>query len=124
MSKAFGTINILTLIRKVRQTNIPDTIMKSIANYIKDEKPTQHTETTHPHNINLKLQFIKVASTHPHYSTFILQTYHHPEHQFRSWSMQITSSSHLHIQARVQPKNTYNHTYIKFLLRQNITISH
>ena len=35
MSKAFDTINIHTLIRKLLQTNIPDTIIKLIAHYIK-----------------------------------------------------------------------------------------
>ena len=38
MSKAFDTINIHTLIRKLPQTNIPDTIMKFIANYTKVRK--------------------------------------------------------------------------------------
>ena len=31
---------------------------------------------------------------------------------------------HIYIQARVQPINTYNHTYIKFLHGQNKIISH
>ena len=35
MSKAFDTINIHTLIRKLLQTKIPGTIIKFIANYIK-----------------------------------------------------------------------------------------
>ena len=35
MSKVFDTINIHTLIRKLLQTNIPDTIIRFIANYIK-----------------------------------------------------------------------------------------
>ena len=38
MSKAFDKINIHTLIRKLLQTNIPGTIIKSIANYIKERK--------------------------------------------------------------------------------------
>ena len=42
MSKAFDTINIHTLIRKLLQTKIPGTIIKFIANYIRDAKPTQH----------------------------------------------------------------------------------
>ena len=60
-----------------------------------------------------------MASFHQHHSTFTLQTYHHPEHRFRSWTTQMTSTSHLHTQVRVQPRNTYNHTYIKFLPGQN-----
>ena len=123
-SKAFDTINIHTLIRKLLQTNIPGTIIKFIANYIKDAKPTQHIEITHPNNVNLKLAFHKVASFHPHYSTFTPQTYHHPVHRFRSWPMQMTSQSHPHTQVRVQPRNTYNHTYTKFLPGQNKTTSY
>ena len=38
MSNAFDTINIHTLIRKLLQTNIPGTIIKFIANYIKGRK--------------------------------------------------------------------------------------
>ena len=38
MSKAFDTINIHTLIRKLLQANIPGTIIKFIANYIKGRK--------------------------------------------------------------------------------------
>ena len=38
MSTAFDTINIHTLIRKLRQTKIPGTIIKLIANYIKGRK--------------------------------------------------------------------------------------
>ena len=81
----------------------------------RDAKPTQHIEITHPNNVNLKLVFHKVASSHPHYLTFTPQTYHHPVHRFRSWPAQTTS------QVRVQPRNTYNHTYIKNLPGQNKT---
>ena len=49
MSKAFDTINIHTLIRKLLQTNIPDTLIKFIANYIKERKAYKryinHTST-------------------------------------------------------------------------------
>ena len=48
MSKAFDTINIHTLIRKLLQTNIPDTIINLIANYIKGRKAytTYRNQTT------------------------------------------------------------------------------
>ena len=68
--------------------------IKFITNYIKVAKPTQHIEITHPH-VNSKLAFHKVALFHQHYSTFTLQTYHHPEHRFRPWLTQMTSPSHL-----------------------------
>ena len=38
MSKAFGTVNIHTLIRKLILTKIPGTIIKFVANYIKGRK--------------------------------------------------------------------------------------
>ena len=123
MSKACDTINIHTLIRKLLQTNIPGTIIKLIANYIKGRK----AYTTYRNHTSIQRQFkavVPVASSHPHYSTYTLQTNHHQEHQFRSWPTQMTSPSHLHTQARVQPGNTYNHTYIQFLPGQTITTSH
>ena len=110
MSKAFDTINIHTLIRKLLQTNIPGTIVKFIANYIKGRKTYTTYRNHNPNNVNLKLAFHKVASFHPHYLTFTPQTYHHPVHRFRSWPTQTTSQSHPHTQVRVQPINTYNHT--------------
>ena len=50
INKAFDTINIHTLIRKRLLANILGTFIIFIANYIKDENPTEHTET--------KLQFL------------------------------------------------------------------
>ena len=90
---------------------------------LRDAKSTQHIESTHPDNVDFKLAFHKMAFFHPHYLTFTLQTYHDPVHRFRLWPTQTTSPSHLHTQARVQPRNAYNHTYIKFLPGQNKTIS-
>ena len=72
------------------------------------------------------MAFHKVASFHQHYSTFTLQTYHHAEHRFMAWHTQMTSPSHLHTQARVQPRNTYNHTYIKkfaWTKQNNLTLN-
>ena len=45
-------------------------------------------------------------------------------HWFRSLPTQTTSQSHPHTQVRVQPRNTYNHTYIKCLPGQNKTTSY
>ena len=123
-NKTFDTISIHTLIRKLLQTNITGTIIKVIANYIMGRKAYTTYRNHTSSQRQLKLAFHKVASFQPHYSTFTLQTYHHPEHRFTSWPTQITSPSHIHTQARVQSRNTYNHSYIKFLPRQNKTISH
>ena len=98
----------------IEQDNIPGSIMKFIANYIKDAKTTQHIETTHAY-VNVKLAFLKMVSSDPDYLTYTLQTYHHLEHRFRSCRTQMTSPSHPHTQARVRPRNTYNHTYIRFM---------
>ena len=114
MSKAFDTISKHTLIRKLLQTKNQAQLLSSSQTTSRDAKPTRHIRITHPHNVNSKLAFHKVASFHQHYLTFTLQTYHHPERWFRSWLTQMTSPSHLHTQARPQLRNTYNHTYIKF----------
>ena len=53
MSKAFDTINIHTLTRKRLHTNIPGTIIKFIANYIKGRK----TYTTYRNYISSQRQF-------------------------------------------------------------------
>ena len=53
MSKVFDTINIHTLIRKLLQTNIPCTIIKFIANYIKVRK----AYTTYRNHTSRQRQF-------------------------------------------------------------------
>ena len=94
----------------------------NIANYIKGCKACTTYRNHAPNNVNLKMAFHKVESFHPHYLTFTPQTYHHTVHRFRSWPTQTTS--HPHTQVRVQPRNTYNHTYKKILSGQNKTTSY
>ena len=53
VSKAFDTMNIHTLIRKLPQTNIPGTIIKLIANYIKGRK----AYTTYRNHTSRQRQF-------------------------------------------------------------------
>ena len=66
MRKAFDTINMHTLIRKLRQRNIPGIIIKLIANYIKGRKAyTTYRNHTSTH-VNLILAFHKAASFHTH----------------------------------------------------------
>ena len=105
MRKVFDTINIHTLIRKLLQTNIPGTIIKFIANYIRGRK----AYTTYRNHTSIQRKFktgVPLGGVlHPHYLTFIHQTYHQPVHLFRSWMTQITSPSHPHTQAQVQPRN-------------------
>ena len=57
MSKAFDTINIHTLIRKLLQTNIPGTIIKFIANYINGRK----SYTTYYRNHTSKQRQLKTG---------------------------------------------------------------
>ena len=125
MSKAFDTINIHTLIRKLLQNNIPGTIIKFIANYINKGRKAY---TTYRNHTSSQCQFKTGVpqSGVPLPPPFNIYTADIPpqEHQFRSWPTQMTSPSHLHTQARVQPRNTYNHTYIKFLPGKNKTVSH
>src|SRR6476469_3588641 len=47
LSKAFDTVNMHSLLHKLHQTNIPPTIIKCIANYIKGRKEyTLHLNAT------------------------------------------------------------------------------
>ena len=98
MSKTF---NIHTLIRKLLQKTFQAQSLSSSQTTSRNAKPSQHKEITHLHNVNSKLAFHKVVSFHQHYLTFTPQTYHHQEHQFRSWPTHMTSPSHPHTQARV-----------------------
>ena len=116
-SLLFDTIHIHTLIRKMLQTSIPGTIIRFIANYIKGRE----AYTTYRNHISIHRQFKTGFPQGDVLSPTLFNIYTsdspppNPVHRFRSWSTQTTSSSHPHIQARVQPRNTYNHTYIKFL---------
>ena len=128
MSKAFDTISIHTLIRKLLQTNIPGTIIKFIANYIKGHRAC----TTYINHTYSQRQFksgvpqggvlsptlfnIYTADMPPPRAPVQVMVY--------AYNITITSPSHLHTQARVQPINTYNHTYIKLLSGQNKKQSH
>ena len=98
MSKAFNTISIHTLIRKLLHTMIPGTI------------------------INSKLAFHKAASFPQHYSTFTQQTYHHPEHRFMSRPTQMTSTHTSTSAARkyIQP---YIHKVFVWTKQNNLTLN-
>ena len=124
MSKAFDTINIHTLIRKLLQTKIPGTIIKFIVNYIKGRKAC----TTYRNHTSRQCQFKtgvpQGGVLSPTLLTFTLQTYHHPVHRFRSCPTQMASPLHSNTQAQEQRRNIYNHTYIQFLPGQTKTISY
>ena len=125
MSKAFDTINIHTLIRKLLQTNIPDTIIKFIANYIKKRK----AYTTYRNHISKQRQF-KTGVPQGGVLLPTLFNIYTTDSPPPSAPVQVmayagmTSQSHPHTQVRVQPRNTYNHTYTKFLPGQNKTPSY
>ena len=111
MSKAFDTINIHTLIRKLLQTNIPGTIIKFITK-------GRNAYTTY-RNHTSRRQF-KTGVLSP--TLFNIDTSDLPPPsapvQVMAYADDFTITS---TQARVQPRNIYNHTYIKFLPGQNKT---
>ena len=123
MSKAFHTISIHTLIRKMLQTNIPCRIIKFIANYIKGRK----AYTTYRNHTSKQCQFKTgvpqggvLSSTLFNIYTSDLPPPSAPV-QIMAYADDITITS---TQVRVQPRNTYNHTYIMFLPGQNKTTSY
>ena len=99
MSKAFDTINIHTLIRKLLHTNIAGTIIKFIANYINGRK----AYTTYINHTSSR-----------QFKTGVLQGGVLSPTLFNSYTADIPPP-----RARVQPINTCNHTYKKFLHGQN-----
>ena len=101
ISKAFHKINIQILIRKL------------IANYIK-------AYTTCRHHTSSQRQFKPGVPQNGILSPTLFNIYTADiPPPVQAMSTQMTSPSHLHTQAHVQPRNTYNHTYIKFLPGQN-----
>ena len=124
MSKAFDTIYIHTLIRKLLQTNIPNTIIKFIENYIKGRKAytTYRNHTSRQRQFKTGVPQGGVLSP----TLYNIHTNHLPSSSapVQAWPTQTTSPSHLHTKTRLQPRNAYNHTYIKFLPGQNKTISY
>ena len=74
MSKAFDTINIHTLIRKLLQTNIPGSIIKFIANYIKGRK----AYTTYRNYTSKQRQFKTGVPHGGVLSPTLFNTYTHP----------------------------------------------
>ena len=124
MSKAYDTINIHTLIRKLLQTNIPGTIIKFIANYIKGRKAytTYINYTSRQRQFNTGVLQGGVLSP----TLFNIYTSDFPPRsapvQVISYADDITiTSTHTSTNAA---RNIYNHTYIKFLPGQNKTISY
>ena len=76
---------------------------------------TQHIEITHPHNVNTGVPQNVVLSP----TQFNIYTADIPPPR-----AQMTPPSHLHTQARVQPRNTYNHTYIQVFFLDKTKQSH
>ena len=62
----------------------------------RDAKPTQHIEITHQNNVNLKLAFHKVASFHPHYSTFTPQDLPPPSAPGSGHGLRRRHHNHIH----------------------------
>ena len=124
MSKVFDTININTLIRKLLQTNIPGTIIKFIANYIKGHKAYTTNWNHKSKQRQFKTGVPRGGVLLP--TLFNIYTSDLPPPsapvQIMACADDITITS-THTSTRTA-KNTYYHTYIKFLPGQNKTISY
>ena len=66
-----------------------------------------------------------MAFFYQYYLTFTLQTYHYPDHRFRSWSTQMTSPSHLHRCRSAAKKYIHPdlHTVFAWTKQNNLTIN-
>ena len=84
MSKAFDTINI----HKLTLTNIPNIIIKFIA----DKRMTRMTSmhSTHWHSFKTQMEYHKVEFCLQHYSTFTLLTLHSVQKMYKSQHMVMT----------------------------------
>ena len=126
MRKVFDTLNAHTLIEKLLQTSTPSTeLIKFIANYIKGRKANTTFTSFRSH------KFIQSQVNADVPQGGVLSP-----NQFNAYTADIPAStapvqvmlyaddiqSYPHILARVLLENTYNHTYIRFLTRYNITI--
>ena len=125
MSKAFDTINIHTLIRKLLQTNIPGTIIKFIANYIKGRKAytTYRNHTSKQRQLKTSVPLGGVLSP----TLFNIYTSDLPPPsapvQVIAYADDITITS-THTSTSAAKKYIHNHTYIKKLPGQNKTTSY
>ena len=124
MRKAFDTISIHTLIRKLLQTKFPGTFIKFIANYINGRK----AYTTYRNHTSLQRQFKTGVPQGGHLppTLFITYTADIPPPrapvQVMVYADDITiTSTHTSTSAA---KKHINYTYIKLLSGQNKTISH
>ena len=81
LSKAFDTVNIHLLIKKLHKTKVSGVLIKFIANYIKGRKDSHYTTAPNPNLNNLKLVFLKEESYPLSSSIYTPLTYqtHRPE---------------------------------------------
>ena len=121
MSKVFDTINIHTLIINLIQTNIPGTIIKFIANYINGHKAYTSYNNNTSRQRHFKTGVPQGGILSP--TLFDIYTSDLPPpsapFQVMAYTVDITNTS---TQAQGQSRNTYNHTYIKFMPGQNKNI--
>ena len=113
MSKVFDTINIHLLKSCYRQTFQAQSYSSSQTT-LSDAKHIPHRNHTSIQR-QFKTSVSKSGVLSP--TLFNIYTAEYPKHRFRSWYTQMTSPSPLHTQARVHPRNTYNHTYTKYINR-------
>ena len=90
MSKAFDTVNIHTLTKKLLDAQIPPILIKFTLTTSKAGKPSPHTTTKHPHSANLKLASLTEEYFHQLSSTYTPLTFHLLHPTSTSLSMQMT----------------------------------
>ena len=97
--------------QKLLQTKIPGAIIKFIANYIKGCK----VYTTYRNHTYSQREFKTGVPQDGVLSPTIFNNYTADIPPPRAPIHNVAYASHLHTQARVQPRKTYNHTNIKLI---------
>ena len=126
MSKAFDTINIHTLIRKLLQTKIPGTIIKLITNYIKGRK----TYTTYRYHTSSQHQFKSGVSQGGVFSPTLFNIYTadipppRAPVQVMAYAYDIIiTSTHTSTSAAKNYIQPYLHTVFAWTEQNNITLN-
>ena len=122
MSKTFDTVNI----HKLTLTNIPNIIIKFIANYTKGQQACTQYNSTLSKLKRINTKYHKVEFCLQHYSTFTPLTFHLLQKTYKSQHMLITltiTASHTKHRKAQQIIQPYLHKIYEWAITNNLHIN-